>query len=313
MDDAKLDRLVRAFAMPRNRRSLVALVGAAMAMLSQRVARGYQLGPATCGEEGAVCTLIAGCCDGFTCATSAINTSYGICVPGEGGLVSTGTTLISPFGETAVDEVSALMETASTAPTTDPQAEQEARIAATRARRDAKSTKQRTRLDTKRSAQRLRKDERKADRTARRSLRPRLKVELLFKQVGSVRTEVVKATNRDDVDVVLTRIETLQDGLGEADLTTSQFTLVPGKSYSLVSGLIPADAGDSEYRWSDTVVCDGVVTGDGYRLTAAFSRDEKNYGFIVRCGRARSAGAEETPSTTSRSKRNNHQHTEKKR
>src|SRR5687768_1567619 len=125
MDHAKLDRLARAFAKTSSRRWLLALVGVIMGMLSQRVARGAQLGPATCGKEGAVCTLLSGCCDGLTCATSAINTSYGICVPGEGGMVSTGTTLISPFSETAVDEVSALVETASTAPTTDPQAERE--------------------------------------------------------------------------------------------------------------------------------------------------------------------------------------------
>src|SRR5215211_632485 len=206
MDGAKVDRLARAFAKTGSRRWWVGLAGAATSMLGQRLARGSQLSPVTCGEEGAVCTLVSGCCEGLTCVTSAINTSYGICVPGEGGMVSTGTTLISPFSETAVEDVTALMPTDSTTTTTDPQAEQEARIAATKARKDAKSTKQRTRLDTKRSAQRLRKDERKAERRARGSLRPRLKVDLLIEQVGSVPTEVVKVTNRDDVNVVLTRI-----------------------------------------------------------------------------------------------------------
>ncbi len=65
-------------------------------------------------------------------------------------MVSTGTTLISPFSETAVEEVAALVEAASTAPTTDPQAEREARIAEIRARKDAKSSERKTRLDTKR-------------------------------------------------------------------------------------------------------------------------------------------------------------------
>jgi hypothetical protein len=268
-----------------SRRWLVALVGGMIAMLWQRVVRGSQLGPTTCGEEGAVCTLVAGCCDGFTCVTSAINTSYGICVPGEGGMVSTGTTLISPFSETAVEEATALMETASTAPTTDPLVEREARIAATKARKDAKSTKQRTRLDTKRSAQRLRKDERKAGRRARQSLRPQLKVELELKPNGSIPTEVVHVTNRDDVSVVLTRIETLQEGLGEADLTTSQFTLTPSKSYSFVAGLNTENAGISEYRWFNKVVCERNVAGDGYRLMAAFSRDAKNYEYVVLCDR----------------------------
>ena len=110
MDGAKFDRLARALTAVLTRRRMMAISGAAAGMMGQRAARGSQLGAATCGEEGAVCTLVFGCCDGLTCVTSAINTSYGICVPGEGGMISTGTTLISPFSETAVEEVSALME-----------------------------------------------------------------------------------------------------------------------------------------------------------------------------------------------------------
>src|SRR5215218_9615013 len=138
MDDVKFYRLARAFTRLINRRQLAVFVSALILTLNPRIARAFQLGPATCGGQGAVCTLLSGCCDGLTCATSAINTSYGICVPGEGGMVSTGTTLISPFSETAVEDVTALMPTDSTTTTTDPQAEQEARIAATKARKDAK-------------------------------------------------------------------------------------------------------------------------------------------------------------------------------
>src|ERR671921_556281 len=115
MDDAKFDRLARAFAKTVSRRLTVALIGAAAGTFGQQAARGFQLGPTTCGEQGAVCTLVSGCCDGFTCVTSAIHTSYGICVPGEGGMVSSGTTLISPFSETAVEEAAALMPTTSSA------------------------------------------------------------------------------------------------------------------------------------------------------------------------------------------------------
>src|SRR5688500_15028699 len=194
MDDSEFDRLARPFGMSGSRRWLLALVGAATGLLGARTARGSQLGPATCGEQGAVCTLLSGCCDGLTCATSAINTSYGICVPGEGGMISTGTTLISPFSETAVDEVSALVETASTAPTTDPQAEREARIAEIRARKDAKSSKRKTRLDTKRSNQQTRKDEQRdrrldaredAEEAAEEALGPQLQLELLFSEADS--------------------------------------------------------------------------------------------------------------------------------
>ena len=107
MDDAKVDRLARVFTKTVSRRWLVLLVGAAVGTLRQQKIRGFQLGPPTCRKQGAVCTLLFGCCDGLTCATSAINTSYGICVPGEGGMVSTGTSLISPFSDTAVEEISA--------------------------------------------------------------------------------------------------------------------------------------------------------------------------------------------------------------
>src|SRR5918994_128953 len=120
MDDAKVDRLARAIAKPLNRRLTVALISGVTGMFGQQIARGFQLGPATCGEQGAVCTLVAGCCDGLTCVTSAINTSYGVCVPGEGGMLSTGTTLISPYSETVVEEVSALVQPASTTLETDP-------------------------------------------------------------------------------------------------------------------------------------------------------------------------------------------------
>src|SRR5918998_1674255 len=129
MDDAKLGRLARAFATALSRRRMVVLISAVTGLLGQQAARAFQLGPATCGEQGAVCTLVSGCCDGLTCVTSTINTSFGICVAGEGGMVSTGTKLISPFNETAVEDVGTLLESASTVPTTDPQAERQTRPA----------------------------------------------------------------------------------------------------------------------------------------------------------------------------------------
>ena len=151
MDGAKFDQLVRALSTVHTRRRMMAIFGAAAGMMGQQVARGAQLTAATCGEEGAVCTLVFGCCDGLSCVTSAINTSYGICVPGDGGMVSTGSTLISPFSETAVEDVTALMPTTSSASTTDPQAEREAHIAEIRDRKSANRTDRRTRLDARRS------------------------------------------------------------------------------------------------------------------------------------------------------------------
>ena len=315
MDGAKFGRLARALTAVLTRRRVMAISGAAAGMMGQREARGFQLGATTCGEEGAVCTLVFGCCDGLTCVTSAINTSYGVCVPGEGGMISTGTKLISPFSETAVEEVSALMEIDSSAPTTDPRADRKAHIAEIRARRAAKRSEQRTRLDTPRSTAQLPGD----GNTFPQPRRPQLRVELQFKQVDGdsetvgdqlVLIEVVQVTNRGDADVVLTRIEPIEGNFPGADLTTSQFKLSRGKSYSFVSGLHVADAGSDEYRWMDKVICNDGVTGQGYRLSAASSLDTRNYSYTVLCTRGRAAEAAETTSETSRDKkmRNDPQH-----
>jgi hypothetical protein len=320
MDDAMFDRLARGFAKTVSRRWMVALISAATGMLGPHAARGSQLGPATCGEEGAVCTLVSACCDGLTCVTSAINTSYGICVPGDGGMVSTGTTLISPFSETAVEDVSALLQTDSTAPATDPQAERQARLAEIRARLDTRRTERKTRLDTKRATVRTRKDEqrnrqreaREADEAAR---GPQLRLKLIFTEADGdsgeegdqfVPIEVVRVTNRDDVNVVLTRIETIQDAPNGADLTTPQFTLGPGESFSFISGLRPedvADAANGQYRWLSKIVCDETLVRQGYRVKAAFSRGGKNYAFVVRCDGPRTTRAVETPAAAPPRKR----------
>jgi len=320
MDDAEFDRLARAFAKTVSRRLTVALLSATTGMLGQHVARGFQLGPATCGEEGAVCTLVSGCCDGLTCVTSAINTSYGICVPGEGGMVSTGTTLISPFSETVVEEVSALVQTASTTPATDPEAEREARVAAIRTRRKTRRTERKARFDTKRTTVRTRKDDqrnrqretREAEEAEEAARGPQLQLKLLFREVDGdsevdgdplVPIEVVRVTNRDDVNVVLTRIETTKGDPNGADLTTSQFTLGPGESYSFISGLPTEDAPDAakdQYRWMDKVACDNTIQRQGYRVKAAFSRGGKNHEFVVRCDGPHTTSAIETPAATPR-------------
>ena len=307
MDAARFARLAREFAKTLNRRRLVTGTSALLAMLSQRDATAFQLGTAACAELGAVCTLVSRCCDGLTCVTSAINTSYGLCVPGDGGMVSTGTTLISPFGETAVEEVRGLMETASTTPSTDPRADRQAQLAEVRAREKTRRIERKTRLDTKRGS--------KSDRDHKGHSRPRLRLELRFSEANGdgelagaqmVPIEIVRATNHDDVDVVLTRIEAIEDAVLGVDLTTPQFALGPGESYSFVSGLPTeevADAGNDRFQWLDRVTCDGTIEREGYRVKAAFSRGRENREFVVFCPGPRAARAIETPAATARRKR----------
>jgi hypothetical protein len=331
MDDAKFDRLARAFGMSGNRRWLLALFGSVIGMLGQRAAGASQLGPATCGEQGAVCTLLSGCCDGLTCATSAINTSYGICVPGDGGMVSTGTTLISPFSETAVEEASALVETASTAPTSDPRADREARIAEIRARKDAKSSKRKTRLDTKRSNQQTRKDEQQDRRLDAReaeedafeeALGPQLQLELIKSTqddttptgTDEVRVDTVKVTNLDDVNIVLTLIGSLlapQDG---QSLTTSpsKFTLAPGETYFFVAGLPVADATSDRFDWTPEIACQ-ENPGAGYLVKAAFSVQLDNHDFAIRCDGPRVTSFVDTPAEEPPPKRKKNDDKKRKR
>jgi len=308
MDGAKFDRIARTLSAVLTRRRMIASFGAA-GIMGQRATRGAELGAATCGEEGAVCTLLLGCCDGLTCVTSAINTSYGICVPGDGGMVSTGTTLISPFGETAVEDVTALMPTTSSAPTTDPQAERAAHIEEVQARKSANRTDRRTRLDTRRSAKKLRRQG-GIDKVR---LRPRLKVELQITEDNSDPIEIVRATNHDDFNIVLTRIEPIQGLNNGVSLTGDEFTLGPGKSYLFVSGLTgDAPPGSGQLRWLSEVICDDPVADQGYRLSAAYSPDAKNYGFTVYCDKASEARGAKSQAETSRRKRND-QHKKKKR
>jgi hypothetical protein len=331
MDDAKFDRLARVFAKTVSRRQMAAVIGAAIGVLGQQGTRGSQLAPATCGEQGAVCTLILGCCDGLTCVTSAVNTSYGICVPGEGGMVSTGTTLISPFSETAVEDVSSLLETTSVTPAPDPLAERQARIAETRARKDTRRTEQqtqsdtnraqrKTRLDTKRAALRSRKDEKRNRQREARDPRdpeeapsgPQLELTLLSREADGDSTtdgnqlvpiDVVRVTNRDDVNVLMTAIETLKGAFNRAELSTPQFTLSPGESYSFISGIRTDDAANAandKYHWLDKVACDGTIPRQGYRVKAAFSRGAESHEFVVHCPKRRVTGAIETPAATTR-------------
>ncbi|MBW3634597.1 MAG: hypothetical protein KY456_16380, partial [Chloroflexi bacterium] len=164
MDGARFDRLTRALLTPSSRRAQFVALGVIVAgVVGQRAATGRQLGPATCGSQGDVCTLLLGCCSGLTCVTSGTNTSYGICVPGSGGMMPASSSLISPHSETLDEEVvglaASVAATETAASGTDLEAERDARIAELRARKDEKRTKRRSRLDTKRATVRARNDE----------------------------------------------------------------------------------------------------------------------------------------------------------
>lgn len=158
MDGNAFDRLTRLLTGPASRRKLIAAAGA---LVLTRPARARAQG-AACGAEGDVCTHLAGCCDGMVCATSFINTSYGVCVPGEGDKRAVSSGLVVPESDGVVAEMTAILAQAATTEGVD--------LAAQRAAEQSeRRTKRRTRKDTKRAKKRTRRDTQQSRRATRRS------------------------------------------------------------------------------------------------------------------------------------------------
>src|SRR3954468_23225530 len=125
MDARDFDGLTRMFAASSTRRGFLTL--AAVAGLSARSSRAAQLSNGTCGVAGEVCTLLIGCCEGLTCATSTINTNYGVCVSGgDAGTMAVTDSIIAPTGDQTSTQMSALAQdiasSAGTTTTSDPNA-----------------------------------------------------------------------------------------------------------------------------------------------------------------------------------------------
>lgn len=283
MDSRHFDRLTRRLSRNLTRRG--ALAGAGGLFLARRQqTRAAQLGPSTCGASGDVCTMLVGCCSGLTCVTSAINTNYGVCVPGDGGTIAAGTGLISPFSDEIETELAAIADAATTTESSSTTEPTQTRADRNAAKKDDKAAK----LDARRTRQQERKARRR-DRRARRreanELRkgPQLDFELLNAGGAGGRTETLRVTNNDDDSVTLTRIELLDD----PDTGTSlSLTLEPGASYRFYSrNPEPDDDSASELAWININVC-GPLEGDGYKLYASLSLDTQNKEFAVLCSSA---------------------------
>src|SRR4051812_3309383 len=102
------------------------------------IGRAAQISQLACGLNGDVCTLLHGCCEGLTCATSRINTAYGVCVAGQGGTMAVTDSVIAPGDRGTAQHVAALAANANGASgdtsTTDAAAAREARIQDKKAR-----------------------------------------------------------------------------------------------------------------------------------------------------------------------------------
>src|SRR3954447_20420137 len=142
MHARNFDSLTRTFGTSSTRRGLLAFA-AAFAGLSARSTRAVQLSNGTCGVAGEVCTILIGCCEGLTCATSTINTNYGVCVTGgDGGTMAVTDSIIAPTSGQTSTQMDALAQDiaapAGTTTATDPTADQQARRAARQPKRSSR-------------------------------------------------------------------------------------------------------------------------------------------------------------------------------
>jgi hypothetical protein len=95
MTNTPVIRCRRTLARLLSRRSILVGASAVLGASVPRHTRAQRQAP-TCGAEGEVCTHLAGCCAGLVCATSMINTTYGICIPGEGDVAAVTRALVTP-------------------------------------------------------------------------------------------------------------------------------------------------------------------------------------------------------------------------
>jgi hypothetical protein len=210
-------------------------------------------------------------------------------MPGDGGTVAVGTTLVSPGSEEIAQEIASgaqaptttttttTTDTTSTT-TTDTQAQRDARQADRDSRKQARQDRQQTRRDTKRANQR-------SNRLARKARQgPSLQLEY-FAPGLSGDPEVVKVTNDENSSVVLNRIEPLRSPDLGADLSTLTLQLTPGDSFLFRSGVVrPIDENpqNGQFTWNSQRVCTGGV-GEGFMIEAAFSTEAVNHDYIIRC------------------------------
>jgi hypothetical protein len=296
MDERRFDRLSRTLARTGTRRTLAAAAFGGFAAFVARRAGAAQLVPATCAAQGQVCTLLYGCCEGLTCATSMINPSYGVCAPGgSGGMVAVSTQLVVPSNGSATTDTSTTTTTTTTTPTLpDPtatsttstttsttDAEKEAR----QAERDARKADRKARQQDHRDDQQFRRDQqqdRRQDRRATQQLNqaPNLSLEYVGPS-GTDTAEAVVVTNNDDDSVFLSSIRSRTNGRISTSLS---FSLGSGEYIVLLSNLAndtPVD--NDEYLWYDQPVCTASEVEDGFVVRAGKSSSSENHDFEVLC------------------------------
>jgi hypothetical protein len=261
---------------------------------------GAQISQLSCGVAGDVCTLLHGCCDGLTCATSRINTAYGICVTGSGGTMAVTDSVIAPAASGTAERIA---ELAADADSTDEDTGATDATVERSARRQEKKTRLAERKDRKHDALVQRRDREDQQRDRRRENRrrespssdpepndptnqsPELEFEVLNAgSVGGIETLVV--ANRALYSAVFVGISSMSE-YQNGDMVMfpegSVAALAPGDSFQFIS--------QSDLRranlvgWRSSPVCSADATDDGFVLRAAFTLNSINTDYYVLCDR----------------------------
>lgn len=307
MNDSDVARVTRWLRRIFTRRILIVTAVFLFSLVPRR-GRGAQISNLACGVAGDVCTLLHGCCDGLTCATSRINTAYGICVAGEGGTMAVTDSLIAPGDRGTRDHVAALAAEADAVSddttTTDTSAEREARI---QEKKDRLAERKDRKHDT--TVRRRTRDDEQRDRRRenRRSESPppdpeptdptNQSPDLEFKVMnagGVGGTETLVVTNNAAFNATLVGIASMaeyQDGDMVMLTEGSIPPLVPGDSFRFLS--LPDVLSQNLVGWRTDPVCETAASDDGFVLRAAFTPNSINTDYYVLCddpnaGQARS-------------------------
>jgi hypothetical protein len=289
MNDHPFDQVARLLSCAGSRRRALAAFGALVLARTTPASAASQIETAACGEAGAVCTQIKGCCEGLVCATSYTNPAYGLCVSGEGDMLPVSGDIVVPGAEGTEEEL-AQQVTGATGTTTGGQdglaaqpAEIEARKAARATRRSNRRSTRNTQAtrrrgnhgDTHEKKVANRDEKRTANRTAR-DLRGAPHLKMTFTSTDN--PERLRVQNREDVAVTISRVVSLKDP-GVSKLVN--ISLEPGETHVLDSHSTAASTSEITV-WTEEDVCP-AGGGGGVALMAKKSGKSKTHRLTKSC------------------------------
>jgi hypothetical protein len=298
MTDHPFDRIARTLSSAASRRQALAALGALALARAHPASAASQIEISACGEAGAVCTPLKGCCSGLVCATSAINPAYGVCVSGEGELLPVSDDLVVPGAEGIEAALAQQVSEAAvgTADATSPRVKQRPETSSKSSRTDADplststtsttpDTTTNTTTDTRQSDRATKRAARQTKRTTRKlNQEPRLELKLTTNDSTESEPEILRVHNRDDISVVISRVASLQPPHVDSDET---ITIPAGETHFLLSGEAATKAqkhmADSS-AWTEEEVCSPVDTvGEGIVLTVAHAGATRTHELEVLC------------------------------